>query len=303
MRKLGIIGLGHVGATTAFNAVVRDMADVLVLFETNLKKAAAQVQDLKDGQAAVRTSHLEIVLNDYAALSDADCVIFAAGQGDATDDGDRNSEIKTTKKAVDEVLPLLKASGFHGVLLNISNPCDVITAYWQANLGLPSNQVIGTGTSLDTNRLRRGIAEALAVPVTDVAGYTMGEHGESQFAAWSTVTLLNQDNDAVTKLDQSAIETAASQGGWTIFEGKGYTSYGIAMIAVTLACAILDNSQQIFAVSYYDPEVDAYIGHPAKLGKAGIAQALPLNLTAPERAKYQASAAVIQHNLALMNAL
>lgn len=302
MRKVGIIGLGHVGVTTAFNIIAQNLVDQLVLFETNADKSNAEYLDFKDALAAILTQHLTILMNDYQQLADADCVIFAAGQGDATDDGDRNSEIKTTKKAVDEVLPKLKTSGFHGILVNISNPCDVVTAYWQENLDLPKQQVLGTGTMLDTNRMRRGVAEAARVAVADVSGYNFGEHGESQFTAWSTVHIMNQLADQAT-LDQSKIEAVARLGGWTIFDGKHYTSYGIAMAAVTLLKTILSDSQQVYSVSYFDPKVQTYIGHLAKVGRQGIVAELPVALTADEYQKYQNSAAIIRLNLDKMKTL
>lgn len=303
MRTIGIIGLGHVGMTTAFNVVAQNLVDRLVLFETNSDKAQAEWLDIKDALSATPQKYVEIAMNNYALLKEADCVIFAAGQGDATDDGDRNSEIKTTKKAVDEVLPKLLASGFHGVLVNISNPCDVVTAYWQEKLDYSRAKVIGTGTMLDTNRMRRGVAEALKVSVSEVTGYNMGEHGESQFTAWSTVHLLNQSQKVIDQLDQPAVEKAARLGGWTIFDGKHYTSYGIAMAAVELVKAILSDSQQVFSLSYYDDKEKTYIGHLAKIGSKGIAATLPVILNAEEYKKYQTSAAVIRKNLTQMKAL
>lgn len=302
MRKIGIIGLGHVGVTTAFNIIAQDLVDELVLFETNSDKSNAEYLDFKDALSAVPTQHLKIRMNDYQQLADADCVVFAAGQGDSTDDGDRNSEIKTTKKAVDEVLPALKNSGFHGILINISNPCDVVTAYWQAHLDLPLDQVIGTGTMLDTNRMRRCVAEAAHVSIADVTGYNFGEHGESQFTAWSTVHIANQGVDQ-KNLDQTEIEAAARLGGWTIFAGKHYTSYGIAMAAVALIKAVLSDSQQVYSLAYFDTEVKTYIGHLAKVGRNGIAQALPVTLTESEMQKYLNSAKIIRKNLDKMQLL
>ncbi|MCH4172058.1 MAG: L-lactate dehydrogenase [Lactobacillus sp.] len=295
MRSVGIIGLGHVGMTTAFNLVAQNVCDKLILIESNQVRADAEYLDLVDGQSAV-TPTCQIIMNDYASLKKADVVIFAAGQGDSTDDGDRNSEMKTTKKAVDEVAPLLIASGFKGVLVNISNPCDVITAYWQAILPLPQNQVIGTGTMLDTNRMRRGLAQALGCNAADVQGFNMGEHGESQFTAWSTVALLNQDQAALETLDRVDLENKARAGGWTIYEGKHYTNYGIAMVALVLTRAILSDSGATFSLSYFDPAVGTYIGHPAKVGHQGIMAPVPVALTPTERAKYQASADYIQTN-------
>ena len=103
----------------------------------------------------------------------------AVGNIGAISNGDRIGETQTSKQALDDVAPKLKASGFHGVLLDITNPCDAVTSYWQYLLDLPKSQIIGTGTSLDTYRMRRAVAESLNVNVADVRGYNMGEHGGS----------------------------------------------------------------------------------------------------------------------------
>ena len=267
-RTIGIIGIGHVGVTTAFNLVSKGIADRLVLIDQKADLAEGESYDLKDALGGLPT-YTEIIVNDYDALKDADVVISAVGNIGAISNGDRIGETQTSKQALDDVAPKLKASGFHGVLLDITNPCDAVTSYWQYLLDLPKSQIIGTGTSLDTYRMRRAVAESLNVNVADVRGYNMGEHGESQFTAWSTVRVNNEPITDYAQVDYDQLADAARAGGWKIYQAKHYTSYGIATIATEMTQAIISDAKRIFPCANYDPEFGIAIGHPATIGKLG----------------------------------
>ena len=292
-RTIGIIGIGHVGVTTAFNLVSKGVADKLVLIDKKAELAEGESFDLKDALGGLPT-YTDIVVNDYDALKDADVVISAVGNIGAISNGDRIGETKTSKVALDDVAPKLKASGFHGVLLDITNPCDAVTSYWQYLLDLPKSQIIGTGTSLDTYRMRRAVAESLNVNVADVRGYNMGEHGESQFTAWSTVRVNNEPITDYAQVDYDQLADAARAGGWKIYQAKHYTSYGIATIATEMTQAIISDATRIFPCANYDPEFGIAIGHPATIGKLGVVNTPKLKLTDEERAKYVHSAGIIK---------
>ena len=151
-RTIGIIGIGHVGVTTAFNLVSKGVADKLVLIDKKAELAEGESFDLKDALGGLPT-YTDIVVNDYDALKDADVVISAVGNIGAISNGDRIGETKTSKVALDDVAPKLKASGFHGVLLDITHPCDAVPRYWEYLLDLPKSQISGAGPSLDTDRM------------------------------------------------------------------------------------------------------------------------------------------------------
>lgn len=301
-RTIGIIGIGHVGVTAAYTIVTKGLADKLVIIDNKPGWAEAERLDLADAQGGLNT-YMDIVANDYAALKDADAVIFSGGNIGVIADGDRNAEIATTKAAIDDVAPQLNASGFNGVLIDVSNPCDVATSYWQELLDLPDQQIIGTGTALDTYRMRRNVAEALGVNITDVTGYNMGEHGESQFTAWSTVRVQNRPISDFPEADLGELAEAARLGGWQIFKAKRYTSFGIATIAVQIAMAVCNDANRIFTCTHFDPEHGVSIGRPAAIGKHGVVSVPPLNLPADEQAKYDHSVETIKMNLAKLKAL
>ena len=203
-RKIAIIGLGHVGAAIAHGLVTTNGADELIFIDTNSAKAEAEALDFQDAAANLKYD-VHIVVNDWQALNDADIVISTLGQislqktGQAT--GDRFVELQFTKQQVRGVADKIVASGFHGVLVVVTNPVDVITALYQRFTGFPANRVIGSGTLLDTARMQRAVGVALGVNPKSVSGYNLGEHGNSQFTAWSTVRvhgeLVGDDADLI----------------------------------------------------------------------------------------------------------
>lgn len=184
---------------------------------------------------------INIVVNAYQALADADVVISALGNIALQDnpDADRFAELPFTAKQVPLVAKKLKEVGFKGIIIAISNPVDVVTSLYQRYSGLPKERVIGTGTLLDTARMKRAVSERFGVDARSVYGYNLGEHGNSQFTAWSQVRVKGQPistfTDAKT-LDEIAHEVMI--GGHTVFYGKKYTSYGIASAAIRLALAV-----------------------------------------------------------------
>ncbi|PKE33117.1 L-lactate dehydrogenase [Rahnella sp. AA] len=293
-RKVGIIGAGHVGADVAFSLVTQGLCDVIVLLDENEPKAASQALELRD-MASLTVSRVQIIANDYSELSDADVLVVAVGPKTLLRE-DRLEELAETRAAVREVIPRVIASGFGGVIVNITNPCDVITQIIQQTSGFPDTQVFGTGTSLDTARMKRVVGEFFGFDPKSVTGYVMGEHGESQFVAWSTVTLggrpvaeLAGDRD----VDWAKMDNAVRGGGWEILQGKGWTSFGIATATSRLVSAILSDSHSVYPVSAWDDELSVYIGQPAVIGKKGVVRTLQPELTAYEGVAYHASARVI----------
>lgn len=299
-RKVGVVGQGHVGETLANNLLVTGTVDELVLIDTNEKKLNANATDFEDAEANLPT-HTKVVRNDYKALRDADVVVIAVGNiGVQKDDAkhDRFVELKVNSTAAKEVGTKLKEVGFNGVLVSISNPCDVIAALFQKYTGLPKNQVIGTGTLLDTARLRKAVGQALDVDPRSVTGYALGEHGNSQFAAWSQVRVLGQnitDLAAVNDdLNLDSLAEATKAGGYTVFHGKLYTNFGIAAAALRLVTAILNDANIELPCSNFREEYGTYCGYPAILGKSGVVKQLQLNLTDDEKKKLAKSANYIK---------
>lgn len=299
-RKVGIIGMGHVGSTVAHGLIAQGAFDDYVLIDTNEKKVTADAVDFRD--AAVNLNqHANIVINDYEALADADVVISALGNIKLQDNpnADRFAELAFTAKEVPLVAKKLKEVGFKGIIVAISNPVDVITSLYQHHSGLPKERVIGTGTLLDTARMKRAVAERFGVDARSVYGYNLGEHGNSQFTAWSQVRVKGQPISNFT--DQATLEEIAHEamiGGHTVFYGKKYTSYGIASAAIRLAIAVVSDSHEELPVSNYYEPLDTYLSYPAIVGREGIIEQVKLTLPADEEARLENSANFIKRKFA-----
>lgn len=297
MRKIGIIGLGHVGTTVAHILLMNGLVDELVLIDQNMKKIEAEYFDFSDSFARTETSAV-IKQNDYAELADADLVITSFGDIGATArTNDRFAELPINKKNATEVGKRIKESGFNGILLNISNPCDVIVNELQKITGLPHNRIFGTGIFLDTARMQRAVGAHFNEAPQNVSGYVLGEHGNSQFTAWSTVKIDDQPLIELAKggkADLQKLDDAARDGAFRVISGKGYTSFAIATCAVRIVEAIFNNKHEFMPASVYLDQYDCYIGYPAIIGKAGVEKVVSLDLPAEETAKLENSVKTIK---------
>ncbi|WEV54501.1 L-lactate dehydrogenase [Leuconostocaceae bacterium ESL0723] len=296
MRKVAVMGAGHVGATVAHIIVDHADADELVLFDARKEKVAAEVLDLQDA-ASLLDRHIKVSTGDFEDLADADVIISAIGRIDLIEPGgDRFTELKANKPSAEELGAELKKVDFDGILIAITNPVDVITGVYQEALGLPANRVFGTGTYLDTARMKRVVGQALDLDPRSVQGYVLGEHGDSQFVAWSTVSALGQDAQELAKnyhLDLDELEQAARQGGFEVFNGKHYTNVAIAHAAVSLMNLVLSDARNEAIVSHYDDDLGSYISTPAVIGREGVVAPVALHLTDDEKAKLHHSSATI----------
>lgn len=297
-RKVGVIGMGNVGSTVAHYIVAMGFADDLVLIDKNEAKVKADALDFEDAMANL-PFHTNITVNDYSALKDADVIVSASGNIKLQDNpnADRFAELSFTRQAVKEVAQKIKESGFKGKIVAITNPVDVITSLYQKITGLPKNHVLGTGTLLDSARMKRAVAERLNLDPRSVDGYNLGEHGNSQFTAWSTVRVLGRPLTELADkrgLDLEELDKEAKMGGWTVFQGKKYTNYGVATAAVKLVNAILSDSLTELPVSNFREEYGVYLSYPAVVGRDGVVEQAQLDLTEEELQKLQTSADFIK---------
>lgn len=295
-RKVAIIGMGNVGAAVAHGLIAQGAFDDYVLIDTNEAKVKADALDFQDA-AANLNHHANITVNSYEALADADIIISALGNIKLQDNpnADRFVELPFTSKEVIEVSKKIKEVGFKGILIAITNPVDVVTSLYQHYTGLPKERVIGTGTLLDTARMKRAVGVRFGVDPRSVYGYNLGEHGNSQFTAWSQVRVKGQPISKLTSEEVlEEIGTEAMKGGHTVFYGKKYTSYGIASAAIRLALAVISDAHEELPVTNYYAPLDTYLSYPALVGRSGIIEQLQLTLTEEEEAKLARSAQFIQ---------
>ncbi|GGG36563.1 MULTISPECIES: L-lactate dehydrogenase [Lactobacillus] len=294
--KIGIIGDGHVGCTIAHELIISGLVDDLVMIDVNEGKVNADAVDFEDAMANL-PYHTNVVVNDYDALKDAEVLISTLGKISLETKGDRFQELEYNKKQLQPITESIKKSGFNGILLVISNPVDAITNLYQQLTGLPKEHVLGTGTLLDTARMKKVVAKKFNVDPRSISGFALGEHGNSQFTAWSTVKVLEQP---ITELAKSAswslddLEDEIRTGGQTVFMGKHYTNYGVSAAAVRIVRAILTDSHTELPVSSYQEKYGTYMSYPTIVGRNGIEAKIKLALTPEEEELLEQSAQAIK---------
>lgn len=308
-RKVVIVGAGHVGSHVGYALISQSLADEIVYIDSDRAKAVAQALDLTDATnyLPVRT---KVTAGDYSDAADAQIMIIAAGplpSGNQT----RMDTLGQTIEILKEVTASIKKSGFDGIIVNISNPADVITHYIQHMLNWAPERIFSTSTTLDSARLRRAIAQETGIDQKSITAYALGEHGESQMVAWSAVTIAGKPlsqwrdeyPDTFGKLDLDALADAGREGGWTILRGKGCTEFGIGASAAEVVRTIFYNENRVLSVSVLlDGQYgqhDVYASVPAIVGRDGIAHIIELHLTPEEQEKFDVSCRTMSANYQL----
>lgn len=307
-NKIGIIGVGHVGAHCAFSLAMQGVARELVLVDTNTQKSVSEAQDLVDSVAYL-PHHVQVQCGSYEDLADCDIVVNSVG---TIVPGDRLAEMQKSVDLLRGYAKRMVKAGFAGILINITNPCDIIARELWRETGLPKNRVLGTGTGLDSARLRAVLARETGVDHQSISAFMLGEHGESQMAPWSAFTfgglplaaLENRCPARFGNLDKAAIVQEVRRAGWVTLAGKGATEFGIAATLTMLAACILRDEKKILPVSallegQYGQE-DIFCSTPCLIGASGVEQVFELPLTEPELAEYRHSCAVIREHTAML---
>lgn len=305
--KVAIVGAGLVGSSAAYSMINQAIAGEIMLIGRTYEKAFGQALDLSHSMDFTY-QRTKVHAGTYADCKDMDVIVLTAGAnvkpGQTRLDILEEAEIITK----DIVQPIME-SGFNGVFVVAANPVDIITyLVWKLS-GLPRNQVIGTGTSIDSSRLKTILSEVFSIDPRSVHGYALGEHGESQFVAWSHVTIggkpilhiLEQHKERFKTLDLEDIARKTRDAGWEIFTRKGSTQFGIGSAIAFITRSILTDDHKIIAVSAILDgeygETDMCIGVPAIIGSDGIKELLELNLSSEEMVKFKHSCQVLRNNI------
>ena len=310
-RKIGIIGAGHVGSHGGYALISQGLAEEIVYIDIDREKAVAQALDLFDASTYL-DRHVTVYAGDYSDISDADILIVAAGPLPDMKAGqnDRQQTLGATVEILKDIIPKIKASGFSGIIINISNPADVVAHYLQEKLEWNPKRILSTSTTLDSARVRRAIAEATGYDQKSINAYALSEHGETQFVPWSLVTvagkplleLIKEQPERFRKLDLEEIALRAKKAGWIILGGKGSTEFGIGASIANVVKAIFGDENRILPVStLLQGEYgyrDVFASVPCRLNNEGVAEVIELKLTAEEKAKFDASVASMRENFA-----
>jgi len=307
--KVAIIGAGAVGSTAAYATTIKNVASEVILIDINDSKEEGEVMDIADGLCFVETGCIKGA--DFKDARDADVIVITAGvpqkEGETRLDL-VNKNIKITKSIFKSIGKLKKDT----IVIMVANPVDILTRIVQQITKLPKGQVFGSGTSLDTARLRTELGHELKVSPQNIDGYVIGEHGDTEFVCWSNAYVgskpLMDVIESMTELklsDLEEIHNDVKNAAYEIIKRKNATYYGIGMTLVSITSAIINNDNRIVPISVYnngiyDIEKDLYIGLPAVLNSNGVHHVVKIKLNEKENEQLLHSAKVLKDILKQM---
>lgn len=303
-RKVVVVGAGSVGATFSYALACSGVADEIVLIDANEALARGQALDLAHGQTFYPS--VKVRAGTRTDYGDADVIVVTAGA--ASKPGQTRLQLLRRNAAVmASIVDDVVAQDSGGVLLIVSNPVDVLTYLALKRTGWPRGRVLGSGTVLDSARLRYLLSGLCGVDVHNVHAYVLGEHGDSEFAAWSMTHIAGMPMDALCpvcrrcgdwKAQRKALEKEARETAYHILEDKGSTCYGVGMALVRIVSAILRDENSVLTVSaLLDGEYglqDVCLSVPCIVGRGGVARIMESPMTEEERAALAASAEVLR---------
>lgn len=303
-RKVVLVGTGMVGMSYAYALLNQNACDELVLIDIDKKRAIGEAMDLNHG-LAFSSSNMKIYAGEYSDCEDADIVVICAGV--AQKPGESRLDLLQRNTAVfKSIIDPVTESGFNGIFLVATNPVDIMTRVTCALSGFNPRRVLGTGTSLDTARLRYLVGEYIGVDPRNVHAYVMGEHGDTEFVPWSQALMATKPvlevveesggKYSLEELDRISenVRVAAHK----IIEAKKATYYGIGMALVRITKAILGNENSILTVSAqlkgeYGKN-GVFVGVPCIVNRNGIQKVISLSLTDEEKSKLEHSCGLLE---------
>ena len=304
--KTGIVGSGFVGATAAYALVMRGVGRSVVLVDQNKARADAEADDILH---AVPFAHpLEIISGDYADLAGCKVVIVSAGVGQKPGET-RLQLLGRNAEVFKQVIPQILQHAPNTILLIATNPVDVMThlaARYAGEFGVSSSRVIGSGTTLDTARLRSLIGRHLNIDSQHIHAYVLGEHGDSEVIPWSLVTVggiplgefCTDGAISICPDDYAGIDEKVRRAAYRIIEGKGATYYGIGSAIARIVEVILQGERSILTVCTPMEDVagvkDVTVSLPNLVGGDGILRTFSPNLNEAETAALRASSQVVR---------
>lgn len=293
-NKIVLIGCGNVGMAYAYALLnQKTCVDKLVLIDINKDNTVGQAMDLNHC-LSYSPSKIEVISGDYSDCKDAKIVVIAAGANQAV--GETRMDLINKNSAIFKgIIDNVMANGFKGIFLIATNPLDVMTYITWKYANIDSSRVIGSGTSLDTARLRFMIGDKLKINPKNVHAYVMGEHGDSEFIPWSNANIGLQNISKFLNDDElNSLENDVRNAAYEIINKKGATYYGIGMCLVRITNAILNDENTILTVSTYDKDNDVYVSLPSVINKNGVSHKIYVNLNKDEERRLQNSIDLIK---------
>lgn len=303
-RKVTIVGSGLVGAACAYSMINQSICDEIMMIDRTYDRAVAQALDLSHCMDFTST-RTKVVAGRLEDCRDVDVVVLTAGANPKPGQS-RLDVLGEAEKITRDLVGRIVGGGFTGVFVIAANPVDIVTYLVHEISGFPRSRVIGTGTSIDSARLKTLLSDVFSIDPRSVNGYALGEHGDSQFVAWSHVTIggkpllhiLDQHKERFKDVNLDEIERKTKDAGWEIFTRKGNTQFGIGNALAYIVRSILNDEHKITAVSAVlngeYGQSGICTGVPAIIGEGGIEEILELNLTDEEQRKFDHSCQILK---------
>lgn len=306
-RKVAIVGCGFVGATSAFSLMESGLFSEMVLIDVDRSRAEGEALDISHGLAFARP--MDIRAGSYSDMADADVAIVTAGA--AQKPGETRLDLVNKNVAIySDIMAQIRESGFSGILLIVSNPVDILTHVSVKMSGLPEHRVIGSGTVLDTGRLKQVISQRLEVDPRNVHVRILGEHGDSELIAWSNAHVagipledfFNMRCDGSYEEFRTQVSDFVRNSAYEIIEKKKATYFGIAMAVKRICECIVRDEKSVLSVSNslqgeYGIEGVA-LSTPCVLGSDGIEVRTPPSLNYKEESELKESARKLKEVIA-----
>lgn len=303
-RKIVLIGTGMVGMSYAYALLNQNLCDELVLIDINKKRAEGEAMDLNHG-VAFSGGNMEIYAGEYTDCCNADLVVLTAGLPQK-EGQNRLDLLKENRKIFETILQSVLENGFHGIFLVATNPVDIMTRIVYEISGFPPEKVIGTGTALDTARLRYLLGEKFMIDPRNMHAYVMGEHGDSEFVPWSQAMMTTKpifdlcgETEGCHFQELLELEEEVRMAAYKIIEAKKATYYGIGMAMARITKAIFGNEYSVLTVSAHLQgeygENGIYIGIPCVVNRTGIQRIVELPLGSEEKQRLHSSCETLEN--------
>ncbi|MES3703959.1 L-lactate dehydrogenase [Staphylococcus arlettae] len=301
-NKVVLVGNGAVGSSYAFAMVVQGIADDLTIIDLDETKVTGDVADLNHA-APYSSTTVNIKKGDYKDFADADIIVITAGAAQKSGET-RLDLVEKNAKIIKSIVSTIMKYQFNGIFLIASNPVDILSYVAYKTSGLPKNQVIGSGTVLDTARLKHQISKYVDVAPASIDANIIGEHGDSELAVWSQANIAGQpvleilNNNSQHKQLIDTIFRNTRDAAYEIIQAKGATYYGIAQALVHITQAILKNQNIVLTTSSYLEgeynQQDVYIGVPTLLNRNGAVNVIAMPLNDEEKLLFNESTEILK---------
>jgi len=306
LRKVAIVGCGFVGSASAFALMQSGLFSEMVLIDVDKDKAEGEALDIGHGMPLARP--MQIYAGDYDDAADAAIIVVTAGANQKPGET-RLDLVKKNAAIFKSIMPEFAKRNCQGIMLVVANPVDILTYLAIKLSGMPQNRVFGSGTVLDTTRLKYLLGEHLSVDSRSIHTFIIGEHGDSEFATWSTTNVSSVPLHDFCEMRghhnheeaMKEIENSVRNSAYEIIKRKHATYYGIAMAVKRICEAIIRDEKSVLPVSSLMTSVygieDVALSMPAIVGKDGIECLIPEKLSADEQSKLRESAKIIKDTI------